>query len=156
MNRTFHVFKTSVYRFDIYGKYRTLWTLDDNFVVLFRVSMQAEILSLVWSGRSMCSKPHFIDLTYMGGIRSCGPIWPIFNTGLRLIEAYLQSLNSVALCVRTQTWFIRAVGRTDRHSSNILEFCADQMSPRNIGSQIIISRCYKRFDKTNIPSLRRV
>ena len=36
----------------------------------------------------------------------------------------------------------RTDGRTDRHSSNVLEFCADQMSPRNIGSQIIISRCY--------------
>ena len=34
-------------------------------------------------------------------------------------------------------------GRTDRHSSNVLEFCADLMSPRNIGSQIIISMCYK-------------
>ena len=47
-------------------------------------------------------------------------------------------------------------GRTDRHSSNVLEFCGDQMSPSNIGSQIIISRCYKRIDKTNIPALRRV
>ena len=47
-------------------------------------------------------------------------------------------------------------GRTDRHSSNVLEFYADQMSPRNIAAQINISRCYKRMDKTNIPSLRRV
>ena len=36
------------------------------------------------------------------------------------------------------------------------KFRADQMSPRNIGSQIIISGCYKRIDKTNIPSLKRV
>ena len=54
----------------------------------------------------------------------------------------------------------RTAGRPDRHSSNVLEFCADQMSPRNIWSQIIISiiisMCYKRIDKTNIPSLRRV
>ena len=27
----------------------------------------------------------------------------------------------------------RTDGRTDRHSSNVLEFCADQMSPRNMG-----------------------
>ena len=57
------------------------------------------------------------------------------------------------MCGRTDG---RTDGRTNRHSSNVLEFCADQMSPRNIGSQIIIiSRCYKRIDKTNIPSLRR-
>ena len=67
---------------------------------------------------------------------------------------------SVALYVRKQSCLpqtdTRTDGRTDRHSSNVLEFSADQMSPRNIGFQIIISRCYKRIDKTNIPSLRRV
>ena len=31
VNRTFHVLKTTVYRFDLYGKYQTLWTDDDNF-----------------------------------------------------------------------------------------------------------------------------
>ena len=31
VNRTFHVLKTPVYRFDLYGRYRTLWTDDDNF-----------------------------------------------------------------------------------------------------------------------------
>ena len=31
MNRTFHVFKTPVYLFDLYGRYQTLWTDDDNF-----------------------------------------------------------------------------------------------------------------------------
>ena len=31
VNRTFHVLKTPVYRFDLYGIYRTLWTDDDNF-----------------------------------------------------------------------------------------------------------------------------
>ena len=81
-------------------------------------------------------------------------------TSVWVIEAYVQIFKSVALCVRTQSCLPqtdgRTDGRTDRHSSNVLEFCADQMSPRNIGSQIIISRCYKRIDKTNIPSMRRV
>ena len=36
VNRTFHVLKTTVYRFDIYGKYRTLWTLDDNFCCIIQ------------------------------------------------------------------------------------------------------------------------
>ena len=31
VNRTFHVLKTPVYRFDLYGRYRTLFTDDDNF-----------------------------------------------------------------------------------------------------------------------------
>ena len=31
VNRTFHVLKTPVYRFDLYGRHRTLWTDDDNF-----------------------------------------------------------------------------------------------------------------------------
>ena len=30
-NRTFHVLKTTVYRFDLYGRYWTLFTDDDNF-----------------------------------------------------------------------------------------------------------------------------
>ena len=32
VNRTFHVLRTEVYRFDLYGWYRTLWTDDDNFL----------------------------------------------------------------------------------------------------------------------------
>ena len=31
MNRTFHVLKTPVYRIDLYGRHRTLWTDDDIF-----------------------------------------------------------------------------------------------------------------------------
>ena len=31
VNRKFHVLKTTVYRFDLYGKYRTLCADDDNF-----------------------------------------------------------------------------------------------------------------------------
>ena len=31
VNRTFHVLKTTVYRFDLYGRYQTLWTDDDRF-----------------------------------------------------------------------------------------------------------------------------
>ena len=37
-NRTFYVPKTPVYRFNLYGRYKTLWTDDKLFlVVLFRV-----------------------------------------------------------------------------------------------------------------------
>ena len=50
----------------------------------------------------------------------------------------------------------RTVGRTDIHSSNALEFRADQMSARNLGSQINISMRPTRIHKTNIPYMRRV
>ena len=46
--------------------------------------------------------------------------------------------------------------RTDRHSSNVLEFRADQMSPSYLGSQINISNRPTRINKTNISSMRRV
>ena len=45
-------------------------------------------------------------------------------------------------------------GRSDRHSLDVLQFCADQMSPRKLEFQIIISSCYSRIDITNIPSMR--
>ena len=81
-----------------------------------------------------------------------------FNTNQRMgnISLSAKAVKSVALFVRTQSCLPQTDGRTDRHSSNVLEFCADQMSPRNIWSKIIISRCYKRIDEINIPSLRRV
>ena len=44
----------------------------------------------------------------------------------------------------------RTEGRTERHSSNVCQMF-DRMSTRNLGSQIIIFRCYTRIDKTNIP-----
>ena len=40
--------------------------------------------------------------------------------------------NSDAIVITTD-------GRTDRHGTNVLEFCTDQMSPRNLGSKINIS-----------------
>ena len=33
--RKFHVLKPPVYRFDLYGRYQTLWTDDDNFFGVF-------------------------------------------------------------------------------------------------------------------------
>ena len=59
------------------------------------------------------------------------------------------SLRSDAIVITTD-------GRTDRHSSKVLEFRADQMSPRYLGSQINISMRPTLIDETNIPSMRRV
>ena len=93
--------------------------------------------------------------TYMGGTRSCGPIQIIFNNNQRMGNRSLcanfqvcSSLCSDAIVFTTDGYTDgRTDGRRDRHSSNVLEFCADQMSPRNIGSQIIISRCYKKTSR---------
>ena len=65
MNRTFHDPSLPIW---------LIWEVPDPvdrfLVVLFRVGIQAWISNLVWNGRSMCSKPQFTDLTYMGGTRS--------------------------------------------------------------------------------------
>ena len=51
---------------------------------------------------------------------------------------------------------ITTEGRTNRYCSNVLEFRADQLIPRNLGSQINISMRPTRIDKTKILSVRRV
>ena len=66
-------------------------------------------------GRSMCPRPQYSDWIYKGAIRSCEPIWPIFNAN--------QRMGDITLSATTD-------GRTDRHSSNV-ECRADQMSPKN-------------------------
>ena len=64
-------------------------------------------------------------------------------TGLWQLEAYLySSLRSHAIVITTNE-------RTDRHSSNVLEFRADPMSPRNKGSQMNISMRTTHIDKTS-------
>ena len=83
------------------------------------------------------------------------PYNPIL-TSVWVIEAYVPICKSLCSDAIVFTTDGPTDGRTDRHSSNVLEVCADQMSLMNIGSQIIISMCYKRIDKTNIPSMRRV
>ena len=47
---------------------------------------------------------------------------------------------------RSDAIVITTDGRTDRRLSNVLEFCADQMSARNLGSQINISMRPTRVD----------
>ena len=75
MIRTFNVPKSPVYRFDYYRRYRTLWT-----------------------GCSMCSRPQYAD-------RSCGPIYPIFNTDRPMANRNLLALWS---CLQG-TWGLRLI-----------------------------------------------
>ena len=112
VNRTFHVPKTPIYRFDLYESYQNLWTDIAHFQYL-----------------------------------------PTDNRSLFAKFEVHSTLRSDTIVSTTDG---QADGGTGRHSSNVLEFRAVQMSSRNLGSTINISRCYTRIDNTNIPSMRRV
>ena len=64
----------------------------------------------------------------------------------------LFAMFQVRSSLRSDAIVITTDGRTDRYNSNVIEFRADQMSPRNLGSKINISRFYTRIDKSNIQS----
>ena len=66
----------------------------------------------------------------------------VFVPKLLLLFAKFEVRSSL----RSDAIMITTDGRTDD----------DQISPRKLGSQINISMCYTRIDKTNIPSMRRV
>ena len=112
VNRMFHVLKTPVYRFDLYGRYQILWT----------------------------------DIAHFQYQPAYGSQKPI----CKFSSMYLFVFG------RNRVYHRRTDGRTDRHSSKVLEFRADQMSSRNLRSQISISMLPTRFDKTNIPSMSRL
>ena len=65
----------------------------------------------------------------------------LFNTDRPMANRRLFAKFEVRSSLRSDAIVTTADGRRDRHCSNVLEFRADQMSPRNVGSQIIISRC---------------
>ena len=96
----------------------------------------------MWCESAMCPRCRYTGLVYMGGTRSREPF--SITNGPRLIEAYLQSLKFVALCVRTQSWLLRTDGRTDGQTD------IAQMS------QINIFMRPTRTDKTQIAPMRRV
>ena len=94
----------------------------------------------------MCPRPQCTDLTY-GRYQILWTDIPFsIPTSAWIIQDCVQNFKSIALFGHYRVYH----RRTDRHISNVLEFCIDQMSPRNLWSQIIISRRYTRIDKTNI------
>ena len=63
--------------------------------------------------------------------RSVWFIWEVPD----LVDQYSLFANfEVRSTLRSEAIVIITDGRTDRHSSNVLEFRADQMSPTNLGS----------------------
>ena len=62
VNRTFHVLKTTVYRFDLYGRYRTLWTNDDNFWQCY-LELVYKPKHLIWCASDVpCTQVYRFDL----------------------------------------------------------------------------------------------
>ena len=93
------------------------------------------------------------------------PKIPVYRFGLYtdgpMANRSLFAKFEVRSFLRSDVIVITTDGRTDRHRSNVLEFHADQMSPRNLGSQIHISEtiCIQpfRFGKpTNLKKVPRV
>ena len=82
VNRTFHKLKTPVYRFDLYGRYRTLWTLDENF---WQCYLELAYINIKFGVNRTFHvvKTQFADLTYMGGSGPCGPMEIIFETVIK-------------------------------------------------------------------------
>ena len=80
----------------------------------------------MWIGRPMCSRSYNTFLSWMGGIVSCAAIC--------IVLVHVHQCMTVALYVWTQLGF-KTDGRTDRHSSRVVKFLADQMSPRNLESK---------------------
>ena len=64
-----------IYLTYVYGIYRIdCQSIKTIFVFTFIDSIEAQLLNLLLIGRSMCPRPLYTDLTYMGGTGPCRPI----------------------------------------------------------------------------------
>ena len=120
----FYVPKTAVYLFDYYGRYRILWTDEDNFWKCYLELIYKPKYSIWCESDVPCAQYPSIPIWLIWDVQDLVKRYDPFSipTGLWLIEVYLQSLKFIALCVRTQYWLLRTDGQTDRHSSSVLEF----------------------------------
>ena len=112
VNRTFHVLKTPVYRFDLYGRYRTLWTDDYNFWQCY-LSLVYKPKYQLWCESDVPSKHQFTDLTNMGGNRFCRPIQPIFNANQRMGNRSLCANFQVCCSLCSDAIVFNTEGQTD-------------------------------------------
>ena len=111
--------KTPVYRFDLYGRYRIRWTDADILWQCYLELVYKPKYQIWWESFLWTEIAHF-------------QYRPVANRSPFAKFEVPSSLRSGAIVMTTD-------GRTDRHSSNVLEFLADQMPPINLGSQINIS-----------------
>ena len=90
VNRTFQVLKTPVYRFEFYGRYRTLVTDDDNFWQCCLSKCTSLNIKFGVNRTFHVLKTPVTDLTYMGGTGPCRPMTIIFGG---LIQSQYTSQN---------------------------------------------------------------
>ena len=89
--------------------------------VIIIVGIEPKISNLMRIGRSMCPRCRYTGLVCMGGTSFCEPM-----ANVSLVAKF-----EVRTSLHSDTSEITTGGRTDRHSSNVLEFHADQMSLRS-------------------------
>ena len=109
--------------------------------MLLRVSIVYKPKNQIWCESDVpCAQDPSIPVWFISEVPDPVNHYSLFSItkGIWLKEAYLQSLKSISLWVRTQSWLLR----TDRRT--------------HLESQINISRCYARVDKTNLPSMKRL
>ena len=131
-DRTFYVPKIPVQRFDYYGSYRILWTDEDDFwqcylelvyTPKYQICCELNVLRLQYTdlitmgGTGSCGPMRIIFDIIQSLYTSLGIKFganrtfhvhniPVYRFDLNrryLIEAYLQSLKFVALCVQTKS-----------------------------------------------------
>ena len=120
VNRTFHVLNIPVYRFDLYGRYRTLFTDDDNFLQCYLELIYKPKCPIWCESDFPCSRSRYTGLVYMGGTRSCRPIQPIFNTNQRIGNRSLCANVQLFVFGRNRVYHRRTDGQTDIKRLRIL------------------------------------
>ena len=95
----FHVLKTPVCQFDYYGRYRKLWIDEDNFWYYYLEFVHKPKYQIWCELVFPCAQDHGIAVWFIWEVLDTADRYsPLsISTGLWLIEAYLQSLKSVAL-----------------------------------------------------------
>ena len=148
----FHVLKTPVYRFDLYGKQQTLYTDEDNFWQCYLEFVYKSTYQIWCKSVSMYPRSQYTGLVYMGD--TSGPKQPIFNSDWSMPNRRLFAKFKVCSCLCTDEIVITTDERTDiaQMSWNFALIKCLQGTEY----QIIIFRCYKRIGKTNISTMRRV
>ena len=139
----FHVLKTPVYRFDLYGRYRILQTDEDNLWQCYLELVYKPKYQIWCESDFPCVQHHGIPVWFIWEAPDPVNRYSPFSipTSVWVIEAYVQSLQ-LFVFGRNRVYHRRTDGRTDRHSSNVLEFCADQMSLRNIDHYFYVLQTY--------------
>ena len=115
VNQTFHVLKTPVYWFVLYGRYQTLWTDDDNFWKCYLELVYKPKYQIWCESHVPCAQDPSLPIWLIWGVPDPVDRYSPFSipTSVWVVEAYVQIFKYVALCVRTQLCLPQTDGQTD-------------------------------------------